>query len=390
MGRGTLVGKPQAMSEYQYYEFRAIDRPLNDRQIRELRAISTRAAISRTSLSNHYEYGDLKANPRDLLVKHFDASLYFANWLYLEVAFRYRKGAVDVKALRRYAGGHTLEIRSTARDVVVAVSVEGDGESFDTTDDGSTWLSSLIGLRADIAGGDERAPYLAWLLDVQCGEIADNAVEPARPEGLAHLSPALASFIDIIGLDGDLVAAAAEGGAAARSDPSLTDIGRWLTSLARDEHVALLARVACGDGSVGPEIMRRFRRHTPRRALASPLRTAGELRARAEGITERRRKAAREREVRERLERERQEQAARDRYLTDLANREHHAWQRVDALIGTKRPGDYDGAVSLLVDLRDVNEQKGRAAKFAQRIGALREAHAKKPSLLARFSKNRL
>jgi hypothetical protein len=58
------------MGEYQYYEFRAIDRSLNDRQMRELRAISTRAAISRTSFTNHYEYGDLKANPRDLLVKH--------------------------------------------------------------------------------------------------------------------------------------------------------------------------------------------------------------------------------------------------------------------------------------------------------------------------------
>lgn len=93
------------MSEYQYYEFRAIDRPLTDRQMRELRAISTRAAISRTSFSNHYEYGDLKANPRDLLVNYFDASLYFANWHYLDVSFRYPKGAVDVKALRRYAGG---------------------------------------------------------------------------------------------------------------------------------------------------------------------------------------------------------------------------------------------------------------------------------------------
>jgi hypothetical protein len=33
------------MSEY-YYEFQAIDRALNNRQMRELRAISTRAAIS--------------------------------------------------------------------------------------------------------------------------------------------------------------------------------------------------------------------------------------------------------------------------------------------------------------------------------------------------------
>ena len=61
MGQGTLVGSLEPMSEYQYYEFRTIDRPLTDRQMRELRAISTRAAISRRSFSNHYEDGDLKA-----------------------------------------------------------------------------------------------------------------------------------------------------------------------------------------------------------------------------------------------------------------------------------------------------------------------------------------
>jgi hypothetical protein len=107
------------MSEYQYYEFRAVDRPLNNRQMQELRAISTRTAISRTSFSNHYEYGDLKANPRDLLVKYFDASLSFANWLFLEVAFRYPKDAVDARALRRYAAGHAVEAgRQPASPVV--------------------------------------------------------------------------------------------------------------------------------------------------------------------------------------------------------------------------------------------------------------------------------
>src|SRR5262245_13317644 len=156
------------MSEYQYYEFRAIDRPLTDRQMQELRAISTRAAISRTSFSNYYTFGDLKADPRGLLLRYFDASLYFANWLYLEVAFRYPNIVVDVKALRRYAAGHSLDVRSKGPDVVVTISLEGDGESFDTADDASGWLSSLIGLRADIADGDERALYLAWLLDVQC------------------------------------------------------------------------------------------------------------------------------------------------------------------------------------------------------------------------------
>ncbi len=376
------------MSEYQYYEFRAIDRPLTDRQMRELRAISTRAAISRTSFSNHYEYGDLKANPRDLLVNYFDVSLYFANWLFLEVAFRYPKGIVDVKALRRYAAGHTLDIRSKGSNVVIAISVESDGESFDTADDGSGWLSSLAGLRADIGGGDERALYLAWLLDVQCGEIADSVVEPARPEGLGNLSHALASFVDIFGLDRDLVAVAAAGDITnAPSDPSPRDMERWLASLRADEHVALLSRVARGDGSVGAEILRRFRRHAPRRGPGMPLRTVGELRARAEATAEKRRKAARDREARERERREREQQAVRQRYLTSLARRERQTWQRIDAFIGTTRPGDYDAAVALLADLRDVSTSKGRASEFTHRIGALRDAHAKKPSLLSRLRK---
>jgi len=149
----------------------------------------------------------------------------------VELAFRYSKDAVDVKALRRYAAGRTIEIRSTARDVIVAISVESDGDSFDTADDGSGWLSSLIGLRADLASGDERILYLGWLLDVQSGEIDDDAVEPTRPEGLGALTPALESFIDIVGIDRDLVAASADGAPKTASRLPAREVHRWLAKL---------------------------------------------------------------------------------------------------------------------------------------------------------------
>ena len=35
------------MSEYQYYEFLAVDRPLDERQQAEVRALSTRARVTR-------------------------------------------------------------------------------------------------------------------------------------------------------------------------------------------------------------------------------------------------------------------------------------------------------------------------------------------------------
>jgi hypothetical protein len=45
------------VSEYQYYEFLAVDRPLDGRQLDEVRAISTRAQITPTSFVNTYKLG---------------------------------------------------------------------------------------------------------------------------------------------------------------------------------------------------------------------------------------------------------------------------------------------------------------------------------------------
>ena len=39
------------MSEYQYFEFQAIDHPLDEKEMAELRAISTRAVITATSFT---------------------------------------------------------------------------------------------------------------------------------------------------------------------------------------------------------------------------------------------------------------------------------------------------------------------------------------------------
>ena len=41
------------MSEYQYYEFLAIDRPLSEQEQAELRELSTRARISATSFTTN-------------------------------------------------------------------------------------------------------------------------------------------------------------------------------------------------------------------------------------------------------------------------------------------------------------------------------------------------
>src|SRR5215213_4563482 len=61
------------MSEYQYYEFLAIDHPLTPDQMAELRAISKRARITPTQFVNLYSYGDFKGDPLQLMGQCFDA-----------------------------------------------------------------------------------------------------------------------------------------------------------------------------------------------------------------------------------------------------------------------------------------------------------------------------
>jgi hypothetical protein len=69
------------MSEYQYYEFLAMDRPLTTEEMSALRGLSTRAHITTVSFTNEYQWGNFKGNPDDLMRRFFDAHVYVANWM---------------------------------------------------------------------------------------------------------------------------------------------------------------------------------------------------------------------------------------------------------------------------------------------------------------------
>jgi hypothetical protein len=55
------------MSEYQYYEFLALDRPLTRAQREELRSISSRAEITANKFISEYQWGDLQGDPREIV-----------------------------------------------------------------------------------------------------------------------------------------------------------------------------------------------------------------------------------------------------------------------------------------------------------------------------------
>jgi hypothetical protein len=379
------------MSEYQYYEFAAIDRPLSVDEQADLRAISTRAQITPTSFVNHYEWGDLKADPRRLVERSFDAFLYLANWGTHRLMFRL---PTEVLGATTGAGQYLLGDCSTAwtvdEFVVIDLSAEDeDGEYNEEWLDGSGLLASIVPVRAELMAGDFRLLYLAWLLAVQHHEVDEDSLEPLVPPGLGQLSAALRAVVEFLRIDPDLVAVAAEGSAPLSCDDTIAELPRWLAQLPVESKDTLLLRVAQGDGvRVRAELLACCRRE------AAPVETGdGAGRSAADLLTEcRRRREERQREAGERArrrveERRRATELARENHLSELAGRQDQAWREVVELIERRTSADYDAAAGLLYELAEVCRREGTSEAFADRVQQLRREQRRKISFIQRLDR---
>ncbi len=152
------------MSEYQYYEFLAIDRPLTADEMAALRAISTRARISPVSFTNEYHWGDLKANPEDLMKRFFDAHVYVANWMTAIFMVRLPIEALPKETAKALAVPYTLDFKATQTHWIIAWHLE-ESKNYDRfgMEDGRGWMARLAPVRDELLRGDIRSLYIGWL-----------------------------------------------------------------------------------------------------------------------------------------------------------------------------------------------------------------------------------
>ncbi|MCW5590456.1 MAG: hypothetical protein KIT27_12460, partial [Legionellales bacterium] len=68
------------MSEYQYYEFCSINKPLSTEARKEMLSLSSRASVGTHTASYVYNYGDFRGKPKQLVLKHFDVFFYISNF----------------------------------------------------------------------------------------------------------------------------------------------------------------------------------------------------------------------------------------------------------------------------------------------------------------------
>jgi hypothetical protein len=374
------------VSEYQYYEFQAIDRPLSEADRQALRCLSTRARITATSFTNAYEWGDFKGDPAKLMERWFDLHLYLANWGSRRLMIRLPRRLVDRRLLVAFLGEVDCATLSVSGENVI-VDISCDEVEFEDWDDGSGWLAALAPLRAEVLSGDLRLFYLLWLTAAQAGVFEADQPEPMP--GIGPMSASLESFVEFFGIDSDLVQAAVERSAVAMASTSSPEAVRGIISAMTDtEKTAMLSRLFNGDPYVGAELRAKVRDRLASGADAPPVvaRTVGELRARANAIRLAREKAATEKLAAEHKRRVQEAEKVRQARLLAIARQGEGVWREVEAEIERRNASAYDKAAELLLDLQALARQRGTIEDFLHRLRAIREKHARKERFIERLA----
>lgn len=326
------------MSEYQYYEFQAIDNPLSDKDIEALRNLSTRAQISSTSFINEYNWGDFKGDPLKLVEKYFDAFLYVTNWGIHQLMLRIPKKLINLDLAKQYCIGDSAVIYERSDHLIFEFTSETEDYEWE---EGEGYLSSLITIRSDLIHGDYRCLYLAWLYSIQMNEIeeVEEEFEPPVPPGLKNLSAPLESFVDFMRIDNDLIAVSAA--ASVSKNKTLTDdkkLKSWIKKLSSNEKDEIVFRLINeNDPHLGNELQQKFQnelsdKHNKKTDANEPRRIV-DLLEKTEVFSKERQQLIVEQKAKEKAHREREAAIEREKYLNDLDSQQDDIWKKIDSLI---------------------------------------------------------
>jgi hypothetical protein len=368
------------MSEYQYFEFQALDRPLTGGQQSAMRRISHHVDLTPVRAAFTYTAASFNAEPRAILAEHFDAMIHLTGWGDKRLMFRFPTALLDLEQVEAYRDPLGQRVTWYVRGDYAVLDLHYLRDPGAGWIEAERWLPSLAPIRADILRGDFRVLYLGWLKSLTPEDAEDSTEEPPVPAGLRDLPPELEAFLELFEVDPYLLNAAAEAsenlpGSAAKSrvgagEGALAwppfgllepDVRRAVEALPRYEADAYLLRVAWDEPLADVVLLRRLREIAGARAVSgSPRRTTAELLA-AAGLAR----------VRSEGQQVQAAQAQQIAELEDLAAREDQAWAMVERLVSSRGARPYDEAVALLLKLRDAAVHKGRLPAFEERIAGL-------------------
>lgn len=385
------------MSEYQFYEFAAVDQPLSAQQQAELRSCSSRASISASGFVNEYNWGDLKGDPKKWMERYFDAHVYYANWGTCTLMLRLPHDALDEATLRPFLAegddsnsdyGPALTAERSANHWILTFSVSEDGgdiEHLFGAEGRGGWMARMLPLRNELARGDLRPLYVGWLARLHSNEFGADDLEPPLPAGMQALTPAQEALAEFLGIDGDLMVAAA-----AASAPLAQASGSHDAWIAAQDVATLRATVLLLLQGAAPEAERDVRkrfaaweRGQPGAAAAATRRRVAQIEAEAATVAQVRKQQAQV----ARKEREARQQRERAAFLQKLLTQADVEWAAADAGLQRGVASGYDQALKRVQDLADAHAQAGTMETFRQGMADLMARHGQRRAWVERLRK---
>lgn len=365
------------MSEYQYYEWQTIDRPLTAHEQAEVNGLSSHmGTVTSTQAIVTYSWGDFKHDPQKVLLKYFDAFLYDSNFGVRRLMFRLPKNLVDVPSIQPYLLEDWIMLEEQGNYFGLEIQINDETDFFEWIESDGI-LGQLTPLREQLLQGDTRILYLAWLKAISRDdpEVWEDEPEPPVPAGLKKLNASLQAFAEFFEIDPHLISAAAVSSKKGESslEPDLESAIGKLSRAESDDHLLQIVR---GEPGAVLSLKKRLTQLSGGKppSQSRSTRTAGTLFEQAKKVEMEAKRKAREEAERKRTQR-----------LEKLAKEEEAHWVYAENLLGQKRGSAYEEATKLLVELRDMAEYKQSRDKFAKRFKLICDRYGKSVALMDRF-----
>ena len=371
------------MSEYQFYEFLSIDRPLTTKDQQEIQGWSSRTSPTPTGATFIYNYGDFPKSPKQVVGKYFDAMFHIANWGTKWLLLKFPKELLDHGAVQDYCTVEEISLSEYGEYFVLEILFsEEEGYAWL---DGEGFLSSLIGLRRDILNGDYRSLYIAWLHACsnarEWDEFDTTALEPVLSLPLKPFNDALKSWVELLEIDQDLLSIVSEKQILSPEN-TLDLMTDEINLLSDDEKTNFLKRLLHEE----PLLSVKFRKRLKKLSVSSDIRTTSSSHRTIEEIFH---KADHIKEQRQELERQKRKKKKLQK-LEMIEAEEETLWKNVHGHISRKNSKAYDAAIAILNDLFLLAKHRGTQAEYKQGIQSLLKKYPRLSSLKSKITHAKL
>jgi hypothetical protein len=369
------------MSTYQYYEFRAMDRPLTREQREEIASLSSRATVTSHQAIFAYLYEDFRGDEEKLMETHFDMMLCVANWGTRRVMFRLPSSLIDMNQLDSFCISEEIGHWLTKDKQYTILDLNFENEDmYGDGIEGEGLLNELIDLREELIQGDFRLLYLAWLKAAKALEMEDideEILEPPVPSGLKQLSNAQEAYIKFLDIDRGMVAVASEQSEEQQNE--LIDVEEWIEILTEEKRYEFLLRLSRGEQNLST-IFNRYLHEFATKGQSQKTEEKTERRTISSLI-----KDAEAWHKQENKKREEEYELARKQRLELLAKNKSMVWEKVYKLIDEMNANAYDRAVKQLKELRELSQYQGEEGLFEQQIAKIQSTYSRRQALLRRM-----